>query len=38
MNDQKAKLGIGALLHDIGKVIYRRGMTVEIIVRRVMII
>lgn len=25
MNDQKAKLGIGALLHDIGKVIYRQG-------------
>ena len=25
MNDQKAKLSIGALLHDIGKVIYRQG-------------
>lgn len=25
MNDRKAKLIIGSLLHDIGKVIYREG-------------
>lgn len=37
MTDEKIKLIIGSLLHDIGKVVYREGMIVEITVFPVMI-